>query len=981
MKDPTLVDVIADLFERGDTLDAEDVDFGDAANNNVTIPIIGGLSGAVTYYGAALTKTPFARITWSWSAPLMYDEDGNIISPTDPDILDDMYLDPVVDYMYAVGNTGTITPTSFRSTNGATSVVTEGHPLGLNVKIVVYAVTKSGIKGPTSEYTATVSKDTTPPGAPSAGTLTTAAGTVSVIYDGLVNGGSAQPDDYMYTEVYAGTSNPPTTKVGQTNGRGIVTFAATPGTTVYVRMASLDTSYNISGYSTVLSIVVKSILDDTDLSTQLANKASIYAQNTDPGSVVDGSWWYKTNAAIPSQIDNIYKRVSGAWVQDTINAAAVISALSIVAGQLSANSVVSDNIASDSILARHIKVGEVSADKISSGVLSAIVTISGILRTSDTGKRVVIDSTGITLYDALDNPITFINTNGESFFNGSVTATSLEVVGNMQLNSATNRMIPGSVLTLSSQIQQPPTAPSVTNYWDSLVLKDSSGNTIGANFGVSRMSDGKFIVNMGASYIVTNADGTYNSTIASSYSSTECVVSGNYVYSRLGNLYSPTFSLLRTNLSTGGQATYTSADGNWPVGVLNSEGAYTFPFKLGQSDTTNEILISKYVSSTWVRIWTINNLTGDNFSATFSASKTGGTTVCPFYKGAADFGGSTYLFKPGYAVGYVYSVSLYSTNLIDTDKSFNLANSGTVANGMGYHGSTLWVSQGSTVYFYDGITWTGNTSKDHDFAYTYYDTVGTVSESKKSPTTTFYLYRRAKAKISVQGWSPDTSTVDSVNELRFYAAVAGGSLRPQGNNSVGYINLSTIATAGSAPPASSTFPALTPATIKNDDGSLIISADGVVTQKQVRSRMYKDTVGHNSGGGTYAANTWVQVSGLTVDGAYGITTDASSGTFTTTITDFYDILFKGRWGNYGSVYNRALAIVKGTSAPATDASNVIEIVSIEQSGWLIQQVSALSVQLTNGDVISFWIRAGVSSTFNGSNTALPGWTSMTINKR
>ena len=99
MKDPTLVDVIADLFERGDTLDAEDVDFGDPANNNITVPIIGGLSGAVTYYAATVTKTPFARITWSWSAPLMYDEDNNVISPTDPDILDDMYLDPVVDYM------------------------------------------------------------------------------------------------------------------------------------------------------------------------------------------------------------------------------------------------------------------------------------------------------------------------------------------------------------------------------------------------------------------------------------------------------------------------------------------------------------------------------------------------------------------------------------------------------------------------------------------------------------------------------------------------------------------------------------------------------------------------------------------------------------------------------------------------------------------------------------------------------------------
>jgi len=114
MKNPTLVDFMAGVLDRTETLDAEDVEFGDDDNTNVTIPVIGSVSGVVTYYSSTITRIPFARITWTWTAPLMYDEDANVIDPNDPDILDDLYFDPVVDYYFGVSINGAA-PMSFRS--------------------------------------------------------------------------------------------------------------------------------------------------------------------------------------------------------------------------------------------------------------------------------------------------------------------------------------------------------------------------------------------------------------------------------------------------------------------------------------------------------------------------------------------------------------------------------------------------------------------------------------------------------------------------------------------------------------------------------------------------------------------------------------------------------------------------------------------------------------------------------------------------
>ena len=142
--------------------------------------------------------------------------------------------------------------------------------------------------------------------------------------------------------------------------------------------------------------------------------------------------------------------------------------------------------------------------------------------------------------------------------------------------------------------------------------------------------------------------------------------------------------------------------------------------------------------------------------------------------------------------------------------------------------------------------------------------------------------------------------------------------------------------------------------------------------QQVRAKMTK-----TDRGPTYSANTWTKVTGFgSSDYNLGLGTNTAAGEISVSAysAGYFDLTFHARWQSYGSVYDRSAAIVLGTSAPATDASNVLGQDTYTQSGWLIHTVVANDVYLNAGDVISFWVRSAVGSTFNAANTAMPGWT-------
>lgn len=137
-----------------------------------------------------------------------------------------------------------------------------------------------------------------------------------------------------------------------------------------------------------------------------------------------------------------------------------------------------------------------------------------------------------------------------------------------------------------------------------------------------------------------------------------------------------------------------------------------------------------------------------------------------------------------------------------------------------------------------------------------------------------------------------------------------------------------------------------------------------------------------SSGLAYSAATWTKMSMFTLDYNENMTgMDVADGSYNITIPGQYDILFQTRWQYYGSVYSRSVAIVKGGSAPATDASNVLATVTHSGSDWLISQCLAMDVTLAADEYVTFWVRSATASTINQVNTTIPGWSYATISKR
>lgn len=824
MQDPTLIDIIAGMLDTSGTLDATDVEFGDEDNQNVTIPLIGGLTASVAYYLSTTTNTPYARITWSWDEPIIYDEDGVPVDPNDPEIQDDMYFDPVVDYMFGIANSGG-SPIAFASTKGSTSVVTEEHPVGINATITVYAVTKSGIAGPTSQYTATVTKDTTPPPKPSTPTLSTASSVVTVDWDGLDSIGAAQPADYNYTEVYAGTVNPPTTLVGKLYGKGKLSFLGAPGTTTYVRLFAYDNVMNQSPASNVASIVVKSVLDDTGLQAALASKAVIYAQDTDPAPAVnDGDWWFKTNPSAPDVIDNIYKRVSGAWVQDTFNASQVIAALSIVAGLLAANSVVADNIMAGEIYSKLAATGELTADVISTGVLSALITVSGVLTTATSGQRVVIDSNGIRLIDASDKVRVNLPVTGEAAFDGAISARSLQVSGGSQFDSLNNYLSKNAKLTLMSKIEAPTEPPQINVDYKVVTLKESNGSILvptAVAATPTAESPDHVVSRVGARFVKNNrATGAYIGEYAAPANTILVAVSGNYAYSFEYNLIpNSIMKLWRTNRTTGNTASYT-------LSLANGSSINRRIF----ADPNNNRLWTYIKGSTTITEITITNLTGDTFSAT-SANKTTtynlGGAVC---RSNFDIGTDSFMYQDD--VSSFIRCATYSTMAENTNESFFMYDSSNSTKGLWYKGSVIQIAVNGSLYTYDGPRFTTGLDRVYTAAYTYYSDGGTVRQSKISPVTSMSIGRRHSFNVEIPGWVPEGSGADQINKLRYYVGIAAGTRYLQDTNATGIKRInSSIATSGTTAPGSSSFPAGTPAEVASANGDFFAKGDGKVNIK------------------------------------------------------------------------------------------------------------------------------------------------------
>jgi hypothetical protein len=154
--------------------------------------------------------------------------------------------------------------------------------------------------------------------------------------------------------------------------------------------------------------------------------------------------------------------------------------------------------------------------------------------------------------------------------------------------------------------------------------------------------------------------------------------------------------------------------------------------------------------------------------------------------------------------------------------------------GMAWDGSNFW-TYGADGFLYKhenaSTQWDPSTTSSVWWGRaTFYDDLGTTHETLPGVWKNFTMRRRAKLVFTPPP-IPDNGGADDPKKVRLYMAKgatqpANSSMWLQGATSGTPITLTTLATATSNPPTVGNFPNTTPAVIRNDDDTLVLSGDG-----------------------------------------------------------------------------------------------------------------------------------------------------------
>ena len=238
----------------------------------------------------------------------------------------------------------------------------------------VQAVTALGVaSGYPADTTITSAKDTTGPATPAS--VTASAGVRTVIVAFTAN---TEPDlDHYVIEIYSDAGL--TTLVKTFTGLATVWAydQGTAQTQYWARVKAVDTSGNSSAWSATV----------TATTGQIAN----------------------------SDIQ------AGTITADRLVAATITAASGVIANAAIGGLQVQDASISDA------KIVELSADKITGGTIQADLLLSGNIRTADAGQRVVIDASGIKLYNNAGRVTVNLDAGlGSGYFEGSIAASTFK---------------------------------------------------------------------------------------------------------------------------------------------------------------------------------------------------------------------------------------------------------------------------------------------------------------------------------------------------------------------------------------------------------------------------------------------------------------------------------------------------------------------------------------------------------------------------
>ncbi len=326
-----------------------------------------------------------------------------------------------------------------------TSIALDGFAPGSTWTFAVTAVpAKLRESDPAGAAAIILPSDTTAPERPSDPAVESAPAAVSVTWDGLDKDGAAMAADLAQVDVLMGTSNPPTDVVASLRDAGTYVGMGEPHTTLWISLVARDTTGNASTATTPVSVVVKSVLDDTELAAELDNRPRFYTAAVPPGSETppENSWWFKTDATV-------WRYISGVWTQQTFDASqtvtagtiitALLAAAAVTADKIAANAVTTDKLYASAVTAAKIATGAITADKISAGAIDGFLITGATVRTAASGARVVLDSSGLKAYNSSGSVVSSI-----SATTGAFSATSGTFTGTISSSDITGGTITGT---------------------------------------------------------------------------------------------------------------------------------------------------------------------------------------------------------------------------------------------------------------------------------------------------------------------------------------------------------------------------------------------------------------------------------------------------------------------------------------------------------------------------------------------------------
>lgn len=417
---------------------------GSTSNNRAPVPPTPGADKTIPQAPQGVTVESLAYVTKdgltrtaatiSW-LPVLYNTDG---TP----------YDDFGSYLVTIRLDGDEHWRAIRHTSETTLNISNLRPGG-TIDVAVATQDFTGhVSAPTAVFDVVLADDATPPPVPSAPTITPYLGTLLIRWDGrgasgeyvaqglkdaggvlqpMADGGFHHVNVWMSQAVNFAITDPGVTKVGQIAGApdSLVVTDLPVGQSFYFALTAVDRLGNESARGAISAPAVPEYVVAPDIADAAVTTAKVAVGAINAAAIADGA--VTTAKILDAQIISA-KIVDAAIVSAKIGDAAIVTA------KVGDAAITTAKIAD--LAVQDAKIANLGVGKLTAGVLSVAVTLSGSISTAASGKRVVINSTGIRLYDAADTVSVALDTaSGAGLFKGVILSGSS--IGAVSITGAT----------------------------------------------------------------------------------------------------------------------------------------------------------------------------------------------------------------------------------------------------------------------------------------------------------------------------------------------------------------------------------------------------------------------------------------------------------------------------------------------------------------------------------------------------------------